>query len=431
MLIKKKNIEWICIILLFSFSFINQMTLLISTLLLLGLLSQKEIGAIKIINLLTVRTIINPGIAVSFSTLESVKLFLIILLSIYLIYKPIHFSDSNQEKFKILIKWILIFYIYTMISSFLFSTLPTIAIFKITSYIIPFIGVIIGVAKTNELINWIDWLFELSLILIMGSLVLLPFPVGYLRNGVAFQGIINHPNLFGIISLLFFALIVTRYGINENSNQYLFIISSIVLLSFIILSQSRTSFITYMLLIILYLTFKKFENALIKYTVYVWSFILLIIYLLWDNSIIIFIKEFMYKGQELGGLFNSRENQIANVYTNFLNRPFFGSGFSVPVTEHRSYSFNLDALVEPGNLLLAVLSYVGIFGFIIWLIYLFKILTYNTKSITSKIYLPLSVIAVSFGEMIFFSTNNIGVLLYMYFAIYMFYDSEENPSNLN
>ena len=79
--IKKKNLEWLITGGVFIFSLMNQVTLLLGLGLLLLLLFQKEVGGIKILNLLTLRSIVNPGIGVSISAFELLKWGLIFLIS--------------------------------------------------------------------------------------------------------------------------------------------------------------------------------------------------------------------------------------------------------------------------------------------------------------------------------------------------------------
>lgn len=109
----------------------------------------------------------------------------------------------------------------------------------------------------------------------------------------------------------------------------------------------------------------------------------------------------------------------------FRSNPLFGKGFAVPIYPNRSFIISTEFVVEPGNLLLSVLACGGIIGFVLFSIYMLNILITNKKNFKSLIYLPLASVMISMGEMVFFSSNNIGIWLYMFIGIYVFYNFEE------
>ncbi|MBU3205210.1 O-antigen ligase family protein [Clostridium algidicarnis] len=417
--ITKAFIEWIIIILFFVFSFMSSTTLLISLVMLLILLKQKEIGCIKILNIITLRTIINPGIAIGISKYQSFKWIIIFGCSIYLQLSYFKLDKINKNKINILIKPIILFTIYNLLVALFFSSLPIVASFKIISYIIVFIGIIIGIGYTYKEVNWINWMFTLLILLLLTSALFLNLPVGYLRNGHAFQGITNHPNIFGVVMSIFIAILFTKMqskSINRKSIQ-------IILLFFSIyeayLSKSRTSMITILFLVIMYLLFSNIKSIYkILYLNLISVLTVLFFYI--DNPIRDMFKSFLFKGNE--DILYSRINQVDNLKDNFLANPLFGSGFAVPVLPFKSYKFSFDYIVEPGNLILAVLSYSGVIGFAIFSYYMFKIFWINKKEFRNVGFLFIVSIMISMGEMVFFSSNNIGIWCYMMLGMYVFFD---------
>lgn len=97
----------------------------------------------------------------------------------------------------------------------------------------------------------------------------------------------------------------------------------------------------------------------------------------------------------------------------------------VPKLSFRTYNFSFDYIVEPGNLLIAVLSFSGIIGFIIFLVFISKIILSNKKKFKILYFLPMSIFLINMGEMVFFSSNNIGIWIYMMLGIYMVYGENE------
>ncbi|MCA0385968.1 MAG: O-antigen ligase family protein [Firmicutes bacterium] len=412
-----KNLEWIMIFFFFVFSFINNVTLIISFVSLLFFLYQKEIGAIKILNLIVMRTIINPGIAISLDSLQNIKWVIVFICSFYLIsgYKKV--SLKLKKKLNKVLFAVLLFGSYNMFSSFFFSTLPVVAIFKLISYIVVFIGVMIGVANTNDKYNWLDWMYTLMKIIFITSIPYIGNNIGYLINGHAFQGITNQPNMFGILAALFIALIVTRIQLKRFNGRFEPLILISVMMYMLILSKSRTGFITAIITILFFLMFSNI-NMIKKIMALNLFGIITVLYALFDGELFNFFQQFLYKGQE--DILFSRMNQVNELMYNFLKNPFFGSGFAVPVIPYRSFAFSTEYIVEPGNLLLAVLSYGGIIGFVFFLNYIIQIYISNKEMFKYFMFLPFTTIMISMGEMVFFSSNNIGIWLYMALSIYIF-----------
>lgn len=419
--VKKSTIEWIAIIFLFVFSFINSITVIISLILLLVLLKQREIGALKIINLIALRTIINPGIAVGIEEWQNIKWIILFGCSIYLLFSYFKLPNNDSKKINVILLLVLIFSFYNIITAFVFSSLPTVASFKLISYIFVFMGTLIGIGYTYNKFNWVTWLLNMWKLLMLFSFLSIVMPsISYLRNGHSFQGITNQPNMFGITAVLFLALLLS-YTHTYKINKIYLSIYSIVTLYMVLLSESRTAFISCLILLLLYSFFARI-NIILKVMVFHFSIALVLIILMTKNAIINYVFEFMYKGQEQGNLLFSRFNQIGDLTSNFLRNPWFGNGFAVPVLADRSYQFNADFVVEPGNLILSVLSYSGIIGFLLFSFYIIKIFWENKKNFKYNCFLPISAILISMGEMVFFSSNNIGIWCYMYLALYIFKD---------
>lgn len=420
--INKITIEWYLILILLVFSFINNITLLVFLLLILLFLMQKEIGAIKVLNLITLRTIINPGFAVDISQWQNVKWIIIFICSFYLLYSYFKLDVYSRNKIKSIMKFIFLFIIYIFISSLIFSSLPTISIFKLISYAVVFLGILVGVSYTYKKYNWLRWILRMFQILMITSIPTIVISEAYLRNGYSFQGVTNHPNMFGIISVLFMAVLITYIRINKPFGLYskIFLVLQLVASFYMVfISNSRTAFIGCVIIILFYIILSKINRAF-KIFIYNNIFILCVFIFVHESSINSFLMDFLYKGQET--LLYSRTAQLEGLLFNFLSNPWVGSGFAVPVLPYRTFAFSFDHIVEPGNLIIAVLSYGGIFGFILFSVYMLKIFWANIRQLRNVGLLFISPILISMGEMVFFSTNNIGIWCYMSLAMYVFTD---------
>lgn len=416
--ISREFLEWIIISLLLVISFVHSIGLLLFLILILSLLLQREVGAIKILNLIILRTIINPGVAVGISQFQILKWIILFSCAIYLILSYFKMNKVQKNKLNNIIILVAIFAIYNIIVSFIFSSLPIVATFKVFSYSIIFLGILIGVIYTEQKITWINWMITLLSLIIIPSIVFIVIPVGYFINGHAFQGITDQPNMFGIVAALFLALLFTNKQIGKNtiSNKFYFFALFFVSFYMIILSESRTGFISSFVLIFMYLLFSKIK-WIFKYLFVYITTIILILVPIFRNHLFSFFSDFLYKGGQ--DILFSRAGQVEGLLYNFLSNPWFGRGFQVPVLPYKSFEFGFNYFVEPGNLVLAVLSNSGIIGFILFIFYMGYILLKGIKQFGNVGFLFISVIFICMGEMVFFSSNSIGIWCYMFFALYI------------
>lgn len=426
--VKKSTLEWIGLIGVFLLSFVNSTTLLMFFIFLLFLLLQKEIGAIKIINIITLRSVVNNGIALEVSALQNVKWAILFGCAIYLLFSIRKMENAKLHK----IKWVLLFFFVfvacNVITAFAFSSLPMVALMKLISYSLIFLGIFIGVGYTLDKYDWRRWLSKWFYLLFMGSIISLAFPsISYLVNGIWFQGVIGHPNMFGIVSVLFLALLLTNNLHDVDSRKCHMFFSVPLILLLVILSKSRTAFIACVVILLIYLLLKNGRKlTYLKATIFSFSLAMLVLYI---PKIYPFVNEFLYKGQSPGDLLHSREQQISGLLYNFSQNPWFGTGFAVPWLPYKSYEFSMEYIVESGNLILAVLSYSGIIGFALFMMYMLHLLLANKRNFSANILLFLSAVLISAGEMVFFSSNSIGIFCYMYIALYVFLEKPKTAIN--
>lgn len=407
--------KYLLLFVIFIFSLINNIGLAVFLILILMIGLLNPVTAIISINLVTLRTIMNPGIAVPIDNFQSIKWVVLFLCSVrlFLNYKNI----KDLKKLLNVIIPILAYIMYSIISSFLFSSLPMVAILKIISYGFIFVAILIGVESTIDKIDWLDWLYKMMTIIPIVSVFLIPTSIGYLRNARGLQGITNHPNLFGILLVMFIAINITR--IQNHKFKYLGVghLLNVLSLSLIWMSQSRTSLITAIIIIIIYIFL--INKNLLKKTLIINSISLtMLLFFVINRNVIGYLESFLLKGSD--NLINSRAEQIATLQESIEKNPLFGTGFAVPVLPVRSYAISSDFIVEPGNIVLSVVAYGGVFGLILFSFYFYRIIKIGKNNFSNYVFLPISTILISLGEMVFFSSNNIGPWLYMFIAIYLF-----------
>ena len=412
--ISKRSVEVVALLILMIFSFVNTVALLFFLVSILFLLRQGAPGALKIIILIMLRTVINPGIAVPIESFEMVKMGILMISALYLISKHNKLDSLSRNQLKWPLVTISAFGMYNFFVAFVFSSLPVVASSKMLFYIVVFLGVLIGVAYVVEKFDVFKWLTNWIKLIMLISLFTIPLDVAYLKNGRAFQGILNHPNMFGIFAVLFIALLLAQ---KIKKIDIIFLVITLIMIA---LSDSRTSLIAAVVIVGVYILTTIINNAtFLKLSLLAFSAASLLIFY---ERIIEFFANFMAKGGTLDDVLFSREEQIGELLFNFQQNPIFGNGFNVPLLLSRDFSFSTAYIVESGNLILSVLSFSGIIGFFIFSLYMIQILFSNKSNLLKRPFVLIAPILVSMGEMVFFSSNNIGPFCYLMIAMYMFYD---------
>lgn len=393
----------------FAISCINSITLSAWMILIPAYLviRYKKEGAVEAFILLQLRSILSTGVAAPITgTAGYIKWSVVFLLSFYLLagYKNVRNPELKQAT-----GWVALFSIFAAFAAWVSSSYPVTSNFKTLSYVIPFIAILIGISETPE----VDWIHKITVplgLLCLGSAVLIGSAVGYLRNGTSFQGVFNHPNLYGVVLGLFLAGFL--YPVKRLSVKSVAVIAAVIALAS--LTRSRTGMITILVVVLLFLlsldTRASTRVLLIALLVFLVAMLVLL-----DTPIVDAFLSFIQKGHADDILY-SRNEQLASALERFRLSPILGTGFNVPYRRnYRSYAFSFDLITENGNLIFALLGDVGIIGFILFLIAYIRLYRDGRGARTLIFFAPF---LVSMGEMTFFSTNNIAIIMYLYFGVY-------------
>lgn len=121
----------------------------------------------------------------------------------------------------------------------------------------------------------------------------------------------------------------------------------------------------------------------------------------------------------------SRAEQFQIFTKKFQNNPFLGSGFMVPfVQDYCSWSFSFGLIVESGNLFYAVLGDLGLLGIGLFFMCYGYIFISGDKT-NGKVLLFITPFLICMGEMVFFSTNNNAIFLYVMLSSYLVYEGND------
>ncbi len=368
-------------------------------------------GALRALIQIQVRSILSPAIAESIYQVSNIKWICLFFLSFYIIFKC---SSKLDKKVSQLVILLVILLIYIIISALFVSSYPTVAIAKSISFIVPFVAILMGVSTTSDF-DCLEYFNKILGFTLLSGIVFVFSNYGYLRNAHAFQGFINHPNMFGIMLAVFLAGYL--YKKEEKTKPFdVFIIAFVFLLIF--LSESRTALFSAAFVLA---THFMFSNVKTVYKVVAVFFAVVFLLAALELPIFSFLTDFIYKGRD--NLFYSREDLINENLNRFYESPFVGTGFNVPyIKGFQSFDFSFDLVVENGNFATAILGDLGIIGTMIFLLCYYYIFACGNRRYAALFVAPFMV---SMGEMVFFSSNNCAIVLYFYFAAYLSYDKKD------
>ena len=419
----KKQIFYI--IFFFLLSFLNQITLLLFFLYLFYKSFGGKLYCIYGLLLITFRTIINDSIAVNIGSMQLIKYCLIFYFSFIIWNSKNFFMTQKQAKWLKLILLISFFmFIYVLLVSLFFSGYPIISIFKYFSYCFPFVTIIYGIICTSKKIDWLDQLYCIFTILMIGSLLSIPFSFAYYSSKNWFAGLTNQSNMFGILSAIYIAIVLTKLMKKKSKFLYFNLITTIYMAW---ISNSRTGMFSIVVFLVIYIIYEITLKMNLKLFFLILISIFVIVITPLSDIIESSISAFLFKGSDtteiisfdnINNIFSSREGQKYTFLEKYEKNKMFGTGFQVPLNEgNRDWSLNFSTIVEPGNLLYATIGDIGLTGFFIFSI--LYLVIFIAKLDIKKILLFIAPFTISFGEMVFFSTNNIAIILYALFGIYL------------
>ena len=413
---KKSIFENIDYLLLFFFilSLLNHSIGTLYCLVLFLYLKKGTVGKVKALVLITFRGLISPAIGAGIGN-GIAKWFLILGMSL-LILNTVH-AQERIWKISRISAAVILFCISVVFTNLLNSSYPITAIFKSISFALPFCAIIKGIRLSSKYYDWSSYIWVLMSIFMCSSFVLIPFKQFRIVN-TDFQGVFNHVNTMGTMCVIYLAITLC----SSIGKKYIHFRNIMILITLVMvyLSASRTGMVSCLLVLICYFLFRGDFN--IKKIIFICFLVVLTIYLIMavqgvlDDPFAEVIHTTMWKNSQ-DSIFDSRLEIIVNAKNRFLQHPLLGTGFMVPFEDGiRNYNLDFGLMVEPGNMFYMLLGDTGIIGFIIFIILFITILK---RGKIQNLYLVVAAIAINFGEMVFFSSNNYSILLYYLIAYYI------------
>ena len=330
------------------------------------------------------------------------------------------------------IGWTLALGLFFVVHSAAFSFFPDISILKSISWTMAMTTLIaawsgLTMPQRDRLSRQL--LIGMILVLIV-SLPLLGSPLGYLRNGVNFQGIFGHPQAFGA-----FAALLCAWGIGlilgERQPSWTWIALVGVSLALVVASGARTGGFAMLFGVIIAILMVRHLSGL-PVRVVMPAFQSRRFWLVVGMTLIggiaaapmlqTQIADYLNKGRAqdlnlVNAYQDSRGGQMERMWENIKIQPLTGIGFGVDseyetmdITRDPLLGLPIGATIEKGVLPLAIVEEVGLLGFLFVTAWIWMLLRRSANAGIAPLAVVLTALLLNLGEAALFSPGGVGLL---------------------
>jgi len=380
-------------------------------------------------------TFLNPGIF-SVSALGTLR-WIVLLAAASRIFLDYY---SHGLRIKAWLLWLVAFCMVAGLLSAFVSPSPTVSYFKLLAFFIGFVTVMQALAYSRDY-DWLSFVFTVWSVVLLMSVPLLFFGVGYIRNGVGFQGILNQPQAYGVFFAVPAIYFSVGYLLRELKRDIKLTLFLLIVWPTVVASQARTGVFAGVLALAFSTGWVLVRNLqsghlvirarLRPLTVFLAGLIVALIPLFWNElgklSVTFVAKTSLSGVNELSminpdELLRGRTDVIATSWDNFLDHPLSGIGFGVPSNPYETGAAGGEALgiptsapVEKSFVPTAVLEENGLLGASVFVGFLtalaIPVLRFGRFS---TVVLFMTAFFTNLGEMVFFSAGG-GV--YIWFCL--------------
>ena len=334
-----------------------------------------------------------------------------------------------------LIRPLYVFGLSVVVLALISSHDPLISIFKITAFTIGVSTVMTSFHRTAHLRDyWISWLFTVSLAVIVASLPLYLSSFGYFRNGIGFQGILNHPQTYGPFAAPFTALLTSLILFRKDYSRLVILGASLGWIA-IFTSLARTGLVMATIGILLaafchVLSSRRFPKPRTRarsVPAFVLGLMILgIVVVAYGDQILSASSTFILK-QDSGGKsasFEIRKLKLPNQLENFATAPLSGIGFGVDIDPEsfqnsdigRTTMFGIPtgAPTEKSFLPTAILEETGIIGASLTILLIISLVRpVYAQGDLAALSVLISCLLINIAEIAFFSFGGIGLYIWI------------------
>lgn len=276
-----------------------------------------------------------------------------------------------------------------------------------------------------------DRIFRGLVVVMLVSLPLIALPVGYLRNGTGFQGVLNHPQAFGPTMALLGAWAASRM-LGEKKPSWLLVALVGACLVLVVLSEARTAGFALVLgMVVAVVTVSGLSGRPVRVVlpglrsrrVVLVAALALVGAILSAAQLEALVTDFIAKSgraevhSALEAYERSRGGKMEEMWANIEKKPLQGIGFGV-ASDPRDMQVARDpvlgvptgAPIEKGVLPLAILEEVGLLGFALVAAWMWMLLRRGARGGIAPVAVTLTALFLNLGEATFFSPGGFGLL---------------------
>lgn len=327
-----------------------------------------------------------------------------------------------------------VFGTFCIAQSMLVSYAPDVSILKAVSFLVMALTLSISwFSRRVDVEQLQGWIFFWLAAIVLASAPFLVLKMGYLTNGHGFQGILIHPQVFGITMALTGAWIGGRM-LRLRAFSAIDIMFAALVILMLFLSESRGAMLAASGgLVLSYLLARGLSlqniRAAFKNLRHKRVFLLFVCLLftggLFFDKVSNMIERTIAKrsdNQTIASAFDaSRGRLISKSLNNFYANPVLGIGFGVAsdpakmkVKREPIFGLPVGASIEKGNMYSAILEEIGFAGFLLFFGLLLVLLNSICRSgQLEMVWLFFSALLVNLGESVLFSPNGIGLLVWI------------------
>lgn len=376
-------------------------------------------------------TMFNPGIAAE-ATAGSVGRYAVLLAAAASVFLR-SWRFRNRIKVRPATLATLLLGLFFVVHSWFFSPMVDVSVLKAVSWVLA-MGTLIAAwagLSADERETVARSLFGGLIVVMLVSLPLLPLPVGYLRNGTGFQGVLNHPQAFGPTMALLGAW-AAGHLLGVKRPPWLMVALAGTCLVLVVLSETRTAGLALIfgvgiaILLTPRLAGLPVRVALpglrSKRTLAVVALALAGVVVA-GAQLESVVTNFIAKSGRanattlLDAYEGSRGKKIDEMWANITTKPLQGIGFGIAsdpldmdVERDPVLGLPVSAAVEKGVLPVAVLEEVGLVGFLAVALWVFMLMRRSARGGLVPVTVGLTALLMNMGEATLFSPGGMGLL---------------------
>lgn len=321
--------------------------------------------------------------------------------------------------------------LFLLLHSFLFSPMVDVSALKAVSWSTVLLTLLSAWGGMEEDVKakTENQLFFGLVAVMLASLPLVFMPLGYLRNGSGFQGVLSHPQAFGLSMALLGTWGASRM-LGESRPQWRLVMLVAICVVLVVLSETRTAGLAMLVGVSTAMfTIPLLANRSIKAALPgVLSTRVHLVLFLGAGAMLVAgpliadrISDYLVKRSESDTLVEaygeSRGHLIHDMWLNVQARPLTGTGFGIASTPQdmvvvRDPIMNLpvSASIEKGVMPLAVLEEIGLFGFAFVVAWLWLMIRRAAKRGVAALSVTLTILLLNMGESTLFSAGGVGLV---------------------